>query len=66
MNLSIESDEYKNIILFVKDIESFPFAVRLEKFSAEMSSSIESDMNNDEKEKNLINADIEVSSVRIK
>lgn len=66
VNLSIESDEYKNIILFVKDIESFPFAVRLEKLSAEMSSSIETNMNNEEKEKNLINADIEVSSVRIK
>ena len=66
VNLSIESNNYKNIILFVKDIESFPFAVRLEKFSAEMGSSIEASMNNDGKEKNLLNADIEVSSVRIK
>ena len=56
----------KNIILFVKDIESFPFAVRLEKFSAELHNAIETNMNNDEKEKNVINADIEVSSVRIK
>lgn len=66
VNLSIESNDYKNIILFVKDIENFPFAVRLEKFSAEMRSSIETNINIDEKEENLINADIEVSSVRIK
>lgn len=65
VNLSIESDDYKNIILFVKDIESFPFAVRLEKFSAAMQNSIETNMNTDDK-KDLINVDIEVSSVRIK
>jgi Tfp pilus assembly protein PilO len=65
VNLSVESSDYKNIILFVKDIEDSALAIRLEKFSAELTGNDEGGDNEDKKEI-PIKADLEVSSVRLK
>ncbi len=65
VNLSIESSDYKNIILFVKDIEELPFAVKIEKFIAKLSEPNNFNSNRSVKT-DLIRADIEVSSLKIK
>ena len=67
VDLSIESNDYKNIILFVKDIEDFPFALRLEKFSARLSDAFNQNRQPKEKKEEIsITAEIEVSSLKIK
>jgi Tfp pilus assembly protein PilO len=64
VNLSVESSDYKNIILFVKDIEDSALAIRLERFSAELTNER---INEDESRKQVpIKAELEVSSVRLK
>jgi Tfp pilus assembly protein PilO len=65
VNLSIESNDYKNIILFVKDIEDLPFAVKLEHFTAKLSEP-NNFTNSSSNKDDLIRADIEVSSLKIK
>ncbi len=36
INFNIASEDYPNILMFIKDIESAPYAVRLNKFSASL------------------------------
>ena len=71
INLSIESNDYKNIILFVKDIEDYPYALRLERFSAQLSDQFAQQRNNKKSEGEgelgePQTADLEVSSIKIK
>ena len=71
INLSIESGDYKNIILFVKDIEDYPYALRLERFSAQLSDQFSQERNNKKREgeqepEEPMTADLEVSSIKIK
>jgi Tfp pilus assembly protein PilO len=71
VNINISSHDYSNIILFMKDIEEAPYAIRVNKWVGSMNkvgarTSRYQNMEEQETEEKLITATVEIGSVRLK
>ena len=68
VNINISSDNYDDIVEFIKDIENSPYAIRIEKWSGNMKETENfmadtSLAKNDESKKDIIEANIQIGSV---
>ena len=63
--INVTADSYKNMVLFMKDIEAAPYALRVEQWSAKMK---EQTINAgaEEFKKQTVEASMEISSIKLK
>ncbi len=64
VRLNITSESYENVVLFIKDIESAPYALRVDKWSGSMTTNTDQKKKDDQVE-NIINANLEIGAIKL-
>ncbi len=65
VEINISSDNYKNIVLFMKDVEDAPYALRVQRWSAKMKEQ-KGKEGTEEFRKQAVEANMEIGAVRLK
>jgi Tfp pilus assembly protein PilO len=66
VNVDVSSEEFKDIVLFLKGIEDAPYTLRVDKFSASMATPAFQQRGGPAPESNKIEAEITIASIKLK
>ena len=64
LKINITSDNYKDLILFIKSIETAPFSIRVDRWAGQMSPTSKAESG--AKSATTVEAEVEISSIKIK
>ena len=64
IKINVSSESYKDLVMFIKSIETAPFSIRVDHWVGQLSSSFQNDPG--DKPSNAVEAEVEISSVKLK